>query len=800
MNPQKTSAIDFLNKNNIKYQPLNVSVVKTIEGKLEKHMDPKYTKIIKTSDFNPNDPLSDEILNQRKIDYKHFSHLAIDTWEIIQIDIDEKVYDPIFDEYMKTMPYFISTRKKLPHIFVKSTNKINVQKVGCKGKYKGVDILAGQWAWIDRDQQIINGHLPIQEIDLTFIINEKDETEEKEEKIKVVKKVIINKPVKNKPTQIMFSGNKVFLKKLLDCIDNERANDYSQWMSVGFALYNIDSDNLDLWDEFSKRSEKYTDGECAKIWKKLNQGTISIGTIKWYAKQDNLAKYNEIINGSIESKIDKAIASNGAHTDVAEIVFEFYEGEFVFNNKTWFNYETKKHKWVRTEDNNVLRKNLKQISAQFMLRASYWAQEAAKLDADEDYKLNCTKKAASASGVALQLKNATYRSHIMTECKCLFTDEGKFDELLDTKGNLLGFTNGVMDFDTFEFRDGRPDDFISLSTEYDYILDFDMTTLDKIKSLVSDIWPDKLDGEFWLNIMSHTLDGSLTKEDFYIHNGSGGNGKGLLKDLMKLVFGEYYQDMNSSMLTIAKSSRSGAEPEVAKLKGARYVVAVEPSANSSFQMDQIKAWTGGDNISARQCYKGDISFKPQFPLNCECNEMPDILNVKDADARRISVLNYPIKFCENPNLLNPKEKQVDKTLKPTFLKDIQYRQAAMWWLVENYKKIKGQKIVKSPNSILFTKRYLTGTDIIKNWFDESMEYKTKSFTPSSQIYPHFSSWCKTSGIKTIPTAKNFKADFMQKFNIKETKNSVMGFKGIVFKEEPEPIPNSDDEDEDPLEI
>ena len=283
------------------------------------------------------------------------------------------------------------------------------------------------------------------------------------------------------------------------------------------------------------------------------------------------------------------------------------------------------------------------------------------------------------------------------------------------------------DLENFEFRDGRPDDLISISTGYDYIMDFDMAVLDKIKSLVESIWIDKRDGEFWLNIMSKTLDGSLTKEDFYIHNGSGGNGKGLLKDLMKLVFGEYYQDMNSSMLTIAKSSRSGAEPEVAKLKGARYVVAVEPANNSAFQMDQIKAWTGGDNVSARQLYKGDVSFKPQFTLHCECNQMPDIQNVLDSEVRRINALEYPIKFCEDPDPNNPLQRIVDKTLKPTFEKDIQYRQAGMWWLVENYKLIKGKTIAKSPNCIQFTKKYLQGTDLITGWFADKMIEKNGAF-------------------------------------------------------------------------
>ena len=57
----------------------------------------------------------------------------------------------------------------------------------------------------------------------------------------------------------------------------------------------------------------------------------------------------------------------------------------------------------------------------------------------------------------------------MIEAKELFYD-GDFMEKLDTNPYLLCFNNGVMDFKEKEFRDGRPDDYISLSTNINYIL------------------------------------------------------------------------------------------------------------------------------------------------------------------------------------------------------------------------------------------------------------------------------------------------------------------------------------------
>ena len=43
-----------------------------------------------------------------------------------------------------------------------------------------------------------------------------------------------------------------------------------------------------------------------------------------------------------------------------------------------------------------------------------------------------------------------------------------FIEKLDSNNNLMGFNNGIYDLRTLKFRDGTPEDMITISVGYDY--------------------------------------------------------------------------------------------------------------------------------------------------------------------------------------------------------------------------------------------------------------------------------------------------------------------------------------------
>ena len=188
--------------------------------------------------------------------------------------------------------------------------------------------------------------------------------------------------------------------------------------------------------------------------------------------------------------------------------------------------------------------------------------------------------------------------------------------------------------------------------------------------MLADIFPDPEVCLYYKRVMAATLCGNRKFEQVYMHTGSGGNGKGLLTDLMEKVFGEYYSVMNSNLLTVSSKSRNEASPELANKKGKRIAVTTEIEEGSTLQMAAIKQWSGGDKISTRALYKDAFEFNPQFTLHMYFNDkQPDLKSVDDAIKRRLRMFHYPISFVDNPFL--PNQKKGNPHLKSSIKNDVE---------------------------------------------------------------------------------------------------------------------------------
>lgn len=245
-----------------------------------------------------------------------------------------------------------------------------------------------------------------------------------------------------------------------------------------------------------------------------------------------------------------------------------------------------------------------------------------------------------------KLKNVKYKEEIVKTYK----EYGLNDDIeFDNKWWLFGFKNKVYDLEKHEFREYRMDDYISITTGYNWIEPTN-EQLKTMNNLIDKIMPIKEERELYLQILSTGLEGKCT-EKFIIFNGSGGNGKGMINDIMLLAVGKYGMIANNSILF--EKNKTGANPEKANLHQKRLVIAREPSENSKFENAVVKELTGGGKFSSRGLHENETEKKLALTLIVECNKKPLFAEeITQGDARRIIDIYFRSTFTDDEKMWN----------------------------------------------------------------------------------------------------------------------------------------------------
>lgn len=479
----------------------------------------------------------------------------------------------------------------------------------------------------------------------------------------------------NQPSSLFESSNSIVVENaraLTAILSKKRANSRDGWISVGFCLHNIDRNLLSTWDDFSKKSKKYKKGECAKLWETMKYDGYQIGSLHLWAKQDNPKEYNEFRRKRVQESIQESLRhpSGGAHYDIAKVLYDSYNGQFAFTMsekaKMW--YEFQNHRWESIENGISLRNKIpEELVDQYLKHAHKLMQESIPLpegNADKDKNL---KHVELCQKMRNKLRTTPYQNNVMSQCENLFHDQ-KLLKKLDENKNLLGFNNGTYDILNNEFRPGRPEDFITMTTNINYIpLEEGLKDTDfkrryrEVDTFLGQIMPDPDMKQYIIDFLASSLWGNVKDESFPIWEGTGSNGKSLLVQLMEETLGDYKCTLPISILTQKRNASNAASPELAQIQGKRFGVYQEPEPNAVIHVGHMKELTGGDKISCRALFQGIREFHPQITQVLLCNKLPKIPSNDGGTWRRLKAVNFGQKFVDNPTKAN--EHQIDRSLK-----------------------------------------------------------------------------------------------------------------------------------------
>jgi len=230
----------------------------------------------------------------------------------------------------------------------------------------------------------------------------------------------------------------------------------------------------------------------------------------------------------------------------------------------------------------------------------------------------------------------------------LYTDRKNIE--FDSKWNLFGFLDVVIDLETHIIRPYQPDDYVTLTTGYEYgkPTQEQITTL---KTLFSQIIPNEDERRLFLILCATGLEGR-TLEHFMKLWGRGRNGKGLSVDLMALTLGAYAYKLSNLALT--RPIKEGNNPEMANCERKRFLYSQE-SSSCPFDNSTVKEITGGSSLNTRLNHSNrtEIPICPSTFVETNNKFTPWKEPPQKAEIERFIEIHFTSTFTEHKDEIDP---------------------------------------------------------------------------------------------------------------------------------------------------
>ena len=434
---------------------------------------------------------------------------------------------------------------------------------------------------------------------------------------------------------------------------------FNKWIRVGWALKNTSKKLLPTWIKFSSQSKNFKINEIDELiryWDSFNyenQDGLTNRSIMYWAKIDNLKEYKEIQQETLSHYIELTIEGNNGPTewDLARVLYQISKDEFVcvsIKNNIWYEYYN--HRWYEIDSGNSLRSKVsKEMHDSYMKKTMDGQNKLTTIEQTDETYDPMKNRIHKLSNICLLLKKTNWKNNIMREAKELFYDNN-FLNKIDSNAYLLCFNNYVIDFKNQVHRKGKPDDYISKSTNIDYkpLEECNMQIQDEINQFMEQLFPHKQLRDYMWEHLASTLIGNNDNQTFNIYTGDGRNGKSKLIDLMSKTLGDYKATIPITLVTQKRNAIGSTSSEIVQLMGIRYAVMQEPSKGEVINEGIMKEITGGDPIQGRALFKEAVTFVPQFKLVVCTNTLFDIKSNDDGTWRRIRVCDFVAKFLDNP--------------------------------------------------------------------------------------------------------------------------------------------------------
>lgn len=324
---------------------------------------------------------------------------------------------------------------------------------------------------------------------------------------------------------------------------------------------------------------------------------------------------------------------------------------------------------------------------------------------------------------------------------------------LDKNTNLFNLQNGTLNLKTLELQSHNADDLLSMVATVEYNPKATSKVFEDFLNQIFEI--DKAKIHYLQKIMGYCLTASTKEETFFILFGpTTRNGKSTYIEVIIFMLGDYAKQSNPETFAVKKFSDSrSASSDIARLRSCRLVNISELPQNMILDTAKMKAYTGGDTITARELYQNEFQFKPNFKIFMTTNHLPQVNDDTLFASKRVNVITFDRHFTEKEQDKNLKKKLLD----PEILSEI------LHWCIDGLSLYRKEGLQPPECVIKANQEFWESCDIIRAFLNDNFVESEKS-TKLQEAYNLYCHWCNVQGI----CAEN-----------KQTFNSLLRNRGVT---------------------
>jgi putative DNA primase/helicase len=237
---------------------------------------------------------------------------------------------------------------------------------------------------------------------------------------------------------------------------------------------------------------------------------------------------------------------------------------------------------------------------------------------------------------------------------------------------------------------------------------------------------------FHLRSLGYAMTGLTKEHALFFWYGTGGNGKSVLLNTVTSILNEYHT--SASMETFVESRFGDRHPtELASLRGAHLVTAVETEKGRNWAENKIKALTGGDPITARFMRQDFFTYMPYFTLIIAGNHKPSLRSVDQAIRRRLYLVPFVISIP-----MAEQDKDLFEKLKAEWpgILHLLIQGCLEWQRIG----LAAPKVVTDA-----TEEYLASEDTITVWIEDRCVVDADCSEKVGDLFASYSDWAQKAG-------------------------------------------------------